>query len=86
MGVVVWWSGASGPGRLAIVDGTMNSALYQKILKKNMRPSVYPQAQVHLSYAAGQWSQTHQQVHLWMGQEKLNEGFGAAKSKYGLKS
>ncbi len=30
---------ASGPG-LAIIDGTMNSALYQKILKKNVRPSV----------------------------------------------
>ncbi len=31
---------ASGPGRLAIIDGTMNSALYQKILKGNVRPSV----------------------------------------------
>ena len=30
---------ASGPGRLAIIDGTMNS-LYQKILKENIRPSV----------------------------------------------
>ncbi len=32
--------------------------------------SLWPQAQVHLGYAAGQWSQTHQQVHLWMAQEK----------------
>ncbi len=31
---------ASGPGQLAIIDGTMNSALYQKILKENVRPSV----------------------------------------------
>ncbi|KAF7645946.1 hypothetical protein LDENG_00195770 [Lucifuga dentata] len=31
---------ASGPGRLAVIDGTMNSALYQKILKENVRPSV----------------------------------------------
>ncbi len=31
---------ASGPGGLAIIDGTMNSALYQKILKENVRPSV----------------------------------------------
>ncbi len=31
---------ASGPGRLAINDGTMNSALYQKILKENVWPSV----------------------------------------------
>ncbi len=38
---VVWWSGAaSGPGRLAIIDETMNSALYQKILKENICPSV----------------------------------------------
>ncbi len=31
---------ASGPGRLAIIDGTMNSALYHNILKENFRPSV----------------------------------------------
>ncbi len=49
MEVVVGWS--SGPGRLAIIDGTMNSALYQKILKESVRPS---QAQAHLGYAAGQ--------------------------------
>ncbi len=36
--VVVWWS--SGPGWLAIIDETMNSALYQKILKVNVWPSV----------------------------------------------
>ncbi len=40
--VMVWGCfAASGPGRLAIIDGTMNSALYQKILKENVRPSVY---------------------------------------------
>ncbi len=31
---------ASGPGWLAIIDGTMNSTLYQKILKENVRPSI----------------------------------------------
>ncbi len=31
---------ASGPEWLVIIDGTMNSALYQKILKENVRPSV----------------------------------------------
>ena len=31
---------ASGPGRLAIIDGTMNSGLYQKILQENVRASV----------------------------------------------
>ncbi len=34
--------------------------------------SLWPKAQAHLGYAAGQWSQTHQQVHLWMAQEKQN--------------
>ncbi|KAK3572505.1 hypothetical protein QTP86_034294, partial [Hemibagrus guttatus] len=29
-----------GPGRLAVINGTMNSADYQKILKENVRPSV----------------------------------------------
>ncbi len=39
--VMVWGCfAASGPGRLAIIDGTMNSALYQKILKENVWPSV----------------------------------------------
>ncbi|KAK3562843.1 hypothetical protein QTP86_010750 [Hemibagrus guttatus] len=31
---------ASGPGRLAVINGTMNSAVYQKILKENVRSSV----------------------------------------------
>ncbi|KAK3571420.1 hypothetical protein QTP86_012057 [Hemibagrus guttatus] len=30
----------AGPGRLAVINGTMNSAVYQKILKENIRPSV----------------------------------------------
>ncbi|KAK3534100.1 hypothetical protein QTP86_002207 [Hemibagrus guttatus] len=30
----------AGPGRLAVINGTMNSAVYQKILKENVRPSV----------------------------------------------
>ncbi len=39
--MVVWGSfEASGPGRIAITDGTINSALYQKILKENVQPSV----------------------------------------------
>ena len=39
--VMVWGCfAASGPGRLAVIDGTMNSALYQKILKENVQPSV----------------------------------------------
>ncbi len=39
--VMIWGCfEASGPGRLAIIDGTMNSALYQKILKENVQLSV----------------------------------------------
>ncbi|KAK3529891.1 hypothetical protein QTP86_007214 [Hemibagrus guttatus] len=39
--VMVWGCfAASGPGRLAVMYGTMNSAVYQKILKENVRPSV----------------------------------------------
>ncbi len=39
--VMVWGCfAASGPGWLAIIDGTMYSALYQKILKENVQPSV----------------------------------------------
>ena len=39
--VMVWGCfAASGPGRLAVIKGTMNSAVYQEILKENVRPSV----------------------------------------------
>ncbi|MGH0164696.1 UNVERIFIED_CONTAM: hypothetical protein FKN15_069900 [Acipenser sinensis] len=39
--VIVWGCfAASGPGRLAIIEGTMNSALYQRIQQENVRPSV----------------------------------------------
>ncbi|KAK3510401.1 hypothetical protein QTP70_005894 [Hemibagrus guttatus] len=39
--VMVWGCfAASGPGRLAVINGTMNSAVYQKILKENVRRSV----------------------------------------------
>ncbi len=53
--MMVWGCvAASGPGQLAIIDGTMNSALNQKIMKENVWPSVCDlQAQAHLSYAAG---------------------------------
>ena len=32
---------SSGPGRLGAIDGTMNSARYQKILTESVRPSVH---------------------------------------------
>ncbi|KAI4895768.1 hypothetical protein NFI96_024067, partial [Prochilodus magdalenae] len=40
--VMVWGCfAASGPGRLAVINGTMNSTVYQKILKGNVWPSVH---------------------------------------------
>uniref|UniRef100_A0A3B3DJG5 Transposase n=1 Tax=Oryzias melastigma TaxID=30732 RepID=A0A3B3DJG5_ORYME len=40
--VMVWGCfAASGPGRLAVIDGSMNSTVYQKVLKENVRPSVH---------------------------------------------
>lgn len=39
--IMVWACfAASGPGQLAIIDGTINSELYQQILKDNIRTSV----------------------------------------------
>ena len=39
--VMVWGCfAASGPGRLAVINGTMNSAVYQRILKENVQLSV----------------------------------------------
>ncbi len=38
----------------------------------------WPQAEANLGSAAGQWSKTHQQIHLWMAEEKQNEDFGVA--------
>ncbi|KAF7645375.1 hypothetical protein LDENG_00205850 [Lucifuga dentata] len=39
--IMVWAClAASGPGPLAIIDGTMNSQLYQQILQENVRKSV----------------------------------------------
>ena len=38
-----WWCGlrllvlAPGPGRRAVIDGTVNSAVYQEILKQNVQ-------------------------------------------------
>lgn len=49
--VMVWgYFAASGPGRLALIDGTMNSAHYRKILKENVQLL----AQAYLGYAVGQ--------------------------------
>ncbi len=72
--VTVWGCFAdSGPGWLAIIDGTMNSALYQKIMKKNVQPSVCDLKLKRTWVMQQEW-------------RKQNEGFGVAKSKSRLKS
>ncbi len=72
--VMVWGCFAdSGSGRLAIIDGTMNSALYQKILKENVQPSVCDLKLKRTWVMQQEW-------------RKQNEGFGVAKSKSRLKS
>ncbi len=74
-GSVMLWGcfAASGPGWLALIDGTMNSALYQKILKENDWPSVCD-LKLKRTWVMQQDNdpKTHQQVHLWMAQEKQN--------------
>ena len=65
---------ASGPGRIAVVTGTVNSTVYQKILKENVWPSV---CDLKLT---GKWSKTHQQVFLWIAEGKQNEDFWVADS------
>ena len=41
-GIMVWGCfAASGPGRIAIIEGKMNSQVYQDILQGNLRPSVH---------------------------------------------
>ncbi len=78
--VTVWGCfAASGPARLAVIIGTMNSAVYQKILKDNVRPSVCDlklkrtwvlQQDNHPKYTSKSTSE-------WL-KEKLNEDLGVA--------
>uniref|UniRef100_A0A803JLP3 Transposase Tc1-like domain-containing protein n=1 Tax=Xenopus tropicalis TaxID=8364 RepID=A0A803JLP3_XENTR len=40
--IMVWGCfAASGPGRISIIEGKMNSQVYQDILQENLRPSVH---------------------------------------------
>uniref|UniRef100_A0A803JK91 Uncharacterized protein n=1 Tax=Xenopus tropicalis TaxID=8364 RepID=A0A803JK91_XENTR len=43
-GSIMLWGcfSSAGTGKLAVIGGTMNSTVYQKILKENVRPSVLP--------------------------------------------
>ncbi len=67
--VMVWGCfAASGPGWLAIIDGIMNSALNQKILKEKVQPSVCD-LKLKRTWVMQQGKHSS---HLWMAQEKLN--------------
>lgn len=60
---MVWGSfAASGPGQLAVIDGTM--IFFPENPKRECSAvASWPQAQAHLDYSAGQWSKTQQQLH-----------------------
>lgn len=62
-----------GPGGLAVINETINSAVYQKLLSATMAISLYPQAEALSGYAAGQWSETsrYQQIHLNGSENKM---------------
>lgn len=63
---------ASGPGWLAIIDGTGNSALnHEKPQGECLAISLWPQAQERLGYAAGKLFKIHQQVHILKGLKKI---------------
>ncbi len=81
--VMVWGCfAASEPGQLAIIDETINSALYQKILKENVRPSVCDPKPIALGLCSrtmipntpassplNGWRKT--KVRFWSGQVKV---------------
>uniref|UniRef100_A0A803JRB0 N-acetylgalactosaminidase, alpha- n=1 Tax=Xenopus tropicalis TaxID=8364 RepID=A0A803JRB0_XENTR len=72
--VMVWGCfAASGPGRLAVIDGTMNSTVYQKIPKENVRPSVR-QLKLKRSWALQQDNdpkQTSKSTSEWLKKNKM---------------
>ncbi len=60
---------------------TINFALSENLERECPAISLWPQAQAHLGYAAGQWSKTHQQVHLWMAEENHKLRFWSGQVK-----
>lgn len=61
-GSILVWSCffASGPGQLAIIEGTMNSELYQKIVSEDVREYVHElKFKRKMGYAAKQWPKTY---------------------------
>ncbi len=70
---------------IGIIDGTMNSAIYQKILKENVRPSVcdlklkhtwvmqQDNDPKHISKSTSEWLKKNKNTKLWFwsGQIKV---------------
>ena len=72
--VMVW--GCSGPGRLALIEGIMNSALYQRILQENVRSSV---CELKRSWVMQQDTDPkHNQVYMKMSKKQHIFSFGMA--------
>ncbi len=70
--VMVWGCfAASGPGRLAIIDGTMNSALYQKILKENVRQSVCDLKRTWVMQQDNDSKHTSKSTSKWLKKNKI---------------
>ncbi len=70
--IMVWACfAASWPGQPAIIDGTMNSELYQQILKENVRTSVLrTESQENVGHAARQQPQAHKSFYQRMVKEE----------------
>ena len=80
--VMVWGCfAAAGPEQLAVTDGTMNSPLYQKILKKNVQLSVHD-LKFKCTWVMEQdnnLKDTSKSIFKWLkNKKKENEGFGVA--------
>ncbi len=72
---------ASGPGRLSVINGTMNSAVYQKILKDNVGNPVRDSSWSELGSAAGQWSKhTRKSTSEWLRKTKWRLWSGLVRS------
>ncbi|KAK3535396.1 hypothetical protein QTP70_012260 [Hemibagrus guttatus] len=70
--VMVWGCfAASGPGRLAVINGTTNSAVYQKILKENVRPSVCDLKQTWVLQQDNDPKHTSKSTSEWLKKNKM---------------
>ncbi len=81
---VMFWGcfAFSEPGRLAIIDGTINSAVYQTILKENVRLSVCD-LKLKRTWVMQQDNDPKHTSKSTSELLKKNKGFGVAKSKSG---